>query len=321
MPCSAMLMGLEMSADEPLARTPSLRRLVILGHSGFIGRAVAARIYADHPSLEIVGLSVSELDLEQADNSELLADVLAPDCALLLCSAVKRQLGDTIASYERNMRMVATVCRAIERYGAARVIFMSSCAVYGEDVHNLLISETTPPSLRSFYGLYKWSAELLLQKFCAELPTTSLLCLRPPTVYGAGETVVSYGVGSFLKDCEAGGPVMMWGDGSELREMIHVEDLAALLSRLLIHPYQGALNVVAGRSYTFRQALDAVEAVLGRSFPVQSRPRSKQKVDNGFDSHRLRSLFPDFQFTGLEDGVRRTIAATGGPATVERTPT
>jgi UDP-glucose 4-epimerase len=298
-------MGHEDRATLPVTPT----RLVILGHSGFLGQAVATRAVIDHPELKIVGRSASELDLEEKANADYLADVLGPSSILLLCSAVKRQLGDTIDSYERNMRMVATVCRSIERYGVARVVFMSSCAIYGEDVNNLAINEDTPPNIRTFYGLYKWSAELLIKKVCVNLHDTSFICLRPPTVYGPAETVVSYGVGSFLRDYQANGPVMLWGDGEELREMLHVDDLAALVSGLLMHSYCGALNLVAGRSYSFRQALDAVEGALGKRLPVQSRPRSKQKVDHRFDNKRLRSLFADFRFTDLAEGVRRTVLA------------
>jgi hypothetical protein len=37
-----------------------------------------------------------------------------------------------------------------------------------------------------------------------------------------------------------------------------------------------------------------------------TRPRTKGKADNGFDPSLLRSILPDFEFTSLEEGIRKT---------------
>lgn len=286
-------------------------RFLVLGHDGFIGRVIVQRLKARYPGAEIAGRSIADVDLTSEASVETVASLLGPDCGVVMLSAVKRQLGDSIASYEQNMRMIANLGRAIEKSPPSRVVFFSSTAVYGEDIANTKITEETPANLRSFYGLAKWSGELLLGKVSAALPATDLVCVRPPTVYGPGEKVISYGVGSFLKEAASGGPIKMWGDGSELREMIFVEDLADLVARLFDHSYSGALNIVAGHSYTFRDVLDAVRAVTPRDLPVETRARSKDKVDNAFDNRRLRSVFPEFRFTPLAEGVRRTAASQG----------
>jgi len=283
-------------------------RFLVLGHDGFIGRVIVERLRARYPKAELNGRSIADVDLTAEASAERIVPLLGADAGVIMLAAMKRQLGDSIAAYEQNMRMVANLGRAIERNPPARVVFFSSTAVYGEDVANTAITEETPPNLRSFYGLAKLSGELLLGKVCSALPATSLVSVRPPTVYGPGEKVVSYGVGSFLKEVASGGPIRIWGDGSELREMIFVEDLAEIVARLFELDFAGPLNIVAGHSYTFRDVLDAVRAVAGREIAVETRARSKDKVDNAFDGQRLRGLFPDFAFTPLTDGVRRTVA-------------
>jgi UDP-glucose 4-epimerase len=284
-------------------------RFLVLGHDGFIGRVIVERLKARYPGAEINGRSIADVDLTGEGSVDLVAPLLGAGSGVVMLAAMKRQLGDSIATYEQNMRMVANLGRAIERNPPARVVFFSSTAVYGEDVGNTSITEETPPNLRSFYGLAKLSGELLLGKVCG--PATRLVCVRPPTVYGPGEKVISYGVGSFLKEVAAGGPIRMWGDGSELREMIFVEDLADIVARLFDHPFAGALNIVAGRSYTFRDVLEGVRAAAGRDVTVETRARSKDKVDNAFDNRRLREAFPDFRFTPLDEGIRRTAAMRG----------
>jgi UDP-glucose 4-epimerase len=286
-------------------------RFLVLGHDGFIGRVIVERLKARYPKAELNGRSIADVDLTGETSVEKIAPLLGADSGVVMLAAMKRQLGDSIAMYEQNMRMVANLGRAIERNPPRRVVFFSSTAVYGEDIGNTAITEDTPANLRSFYGLAKLSGELLLGKVCSALPATSLVCVRPPTVYGPGEKVISYGVGSFLKDVASGGPIKMWGDGSELREMIFVEDLADLVARLFDHAYAGALNIVAGHSYTFKDVLDGVRAVAGRDVAIETRARSKDKVDNAFDNRRLCEAFPDFRFTPLTEGIKRTAAAQG----------
>ena len=284
-------------------------RFLVLGHDGFIGRVIVEKLRVRYPGAEINGRSIADVDLTNEGSADLLAPLLGSDCGVVMLAAMKRQLGDSIAMYEQNMRMVANLARGIEKNPPKRVVFFSSTAVYGEDIANTAITEDTQTNLRSFYGLAKLSGELLLGKVCGL--ATSLVCVRPPTVYGPGEKVISYGVGSFLKEVAAGGPIKMWGDGSELREMIFVEDLAGLVARLLDHSLTGALNIVAGHSYTFKDVLDGVRVATGRDVAVETRARSKDKVDNAFDNRRLREAFPDFRFTPLAEGIRRTAVAQG----------
>jgi UDP-glucose 4-epimerase len=281
-----------------------IRRVVVCGHSGFIGGAVHRRLQVEAPEIELVGLSLREMDLTDPDQTRQLGTLLDRDTALVMCSAIKRQSGDSVESYDRNMRMTVNLARVIVDRPIRRLVYMSSAAVYGEDIENRAITEDTPPQIRSYYGLAKLSAELLLRKVTASAGESGLVCLRPPTVYGPGELEPSYGVGSFLRAACAGRGITLWGDGSELREMIFVEDLATVILRLLPSGFGGVLNVAAGRSYSFRQALDAVIGTVPRKVEVTSRPRSKQKVDNGFDNARLRSLLPELRFTRLEEGVR-----------------
>ena len=79
-----------------------------------------------------------------------------------------------------------------------------------------------------------------------------------------------------------------------------------MLGRLIQEPVAGVLNLASGTSWRFTDVLDAVATTIGQPPMVDSRQRSKDKVDNRFDASRLRGLFPDFRFTSLSDGIART---------------
>jgi UDP-glucose 4-epimerase len=281
-----------------------VKQVVILGHSGFIGSHLERTLSASG-TREVIGRSLPDIDLADPGSAARLMPYLTRDAALVLLAAVKRQFGDTLEAFQKNMAIVENVCSLLEEHPVGRVIFLSSAAVYGEETENTSISEETPVNPTSYYGIAKYSAERLLKKTCSAEHQASLICLRPPLIYGPGDKGRTYGPSGFTAAALEGAPITLWGDGTERREFIYVQDICRLIAGLLDSDFAGELNVVSGSSYCFAD----IVAALKEQFPnleVNSRPRSKQKADNAFDARRIKSLLaPGFRFTSLKDRLSR----------------
>lgn len=282
------------------------KKIVILGHSGFIGSHLERQI-SESGNWDVIGRSLPDIDLTNPDQASQLSPYFTPETVLVLAAAVKRQFGDTLEAFRQNMAIVENICRLLETCPIKRIIFMSSAAVYGEETENTSISEQTPVNPTSYYGINKYTAERLLKKACAANQQTSLVCLRPPLVYGPGDRGRTYGPSGFSAAALEGTPITLWGDGKELREFIYIKDLCRLIEYLANSEFEGELNVVSGTAYCFAD----VTTILKRKLPgleVNTRPRSKQKADNAFDACRIKSLLPaDFRFTSLEEGLARIL--------------
>lgn len=248
--------------------------------------------------LEVVGLSPGRFDLTRS--AEDLKPFLNPETAVVMCSAIKRQAGDNLENYEKNVAMAANVSRQLEESPAGRFVYFSSAAVYGEDVENTAITEDTPVEPTSYYGMAKYASERLLLK--AAGARTPLLLLRPATIYGPEEPGRPYGPTGFLRAALAGEKVTLWGDGDEKREFVFIDDACEAVAGLLDHPFCGPLNLVTGRSVSFREVLAAVARIAPAPM-TDSRPRSKRKVDHGFDNTLLRAALPSLKFTPLNDAM------------------
>lgn len=220
-----------------------------------------------------------------------------------MCSAIKRQSGDTLENYEKNVAMAANVSRQIDATPAGRFIYFSSAAVYGEDVENTAITEKTPVEPTSYYGMAKYASERLLLK--AAGTRTPLVLLRPATIYGPEEPGRPYGPTGFLRAALAGEKVTLWGDGDEFREFVFIDDACEAVAGLLDHSFCGPLNLATGRSVSFRDVLAAV-AKIAPAPATDSRPRSKRRVDHGFDNALLRATLPSLKFTPLNDALTTT---------------
>lgn len=283
------------------------KKVLILGHSGFIGSRLNAYLSQSH-RWDVVGASLPALDLTNEEQSRQLLPHLGSDTTVVLAAAVKRQFGDSLQAFEANMAIVQNLCRLLEMRPVKRVVFMSSAAVYGEETENTEIVEETQVNPTSYYGLSKYSAERLLLKTCFDNGRTTLVRLRPPLVYGPNDPGRTYGPSGFSALAMEGQPIVLWGDGTELREFLFIDDLCAIIEAQLDSDFEGALNVVSGASSSFYEVTRALQKLFP-NLVVDSRPRSKQKVDNAFDARKMMSqLSSDFQFTSIEQGLLRMLA-------------
>ena len=280
----------------------AIKKVLVLGHSGFIGQALMACLAENNPEIERVGLSAQQVDFETDGGWDAALEHFSPETAVIHLAAVKRQVGDNLESFSRNMDITYRLARSVESNPVGRLIYFSSGAVYGEDVQHPTMTEQTPVQPTSFYGIHKYTSERVLRKVC---PEDRLVFFRPPTAYGGGD-LPQYGPSGFTYKSVHDETITLWGDGTEKREFIYIDDLVELCRRTVFNSFSGVLNICAGVSYTFRDVLDVVKTLPSGLPEIDERERTKDKVDNDYDNALLRSVFPDFAFTPLDEGIRKT---------------
>lgn len=282
------------------------KKVLILGHSGFIGSHLFKTIHKI-PGWEIIGLSFPEIDLSKKEQADRLLPYLAQDTILIIASWVKRQYGDDLKTYIFNNAIIENICDALQKNPVKRIIFMSSAAVYGEETENLSITERTPVNPTSYYGISKYTAERLLKKTCSKIGLTSLVCLRPPLIYGIGDKGSTYGPSGFFDAAINQENIVLWGDGSELREFVYIEDICKGIEHLISSEVEGEFNFVSGKSNNFLEIIE----ILKESYPnlkVSSRQRSKEKVDNQFIPEKILEALPsNFEFESLAGGLLKML--------------
>lgn len=284
-----------------------IKRVLILGNSGFIGSRLMEFFNRQLRGVEVVGRSMPDIDLTKEIETQKIVGLLDFRTAIIVCAAIKRQWGDNIETFSQNIKIAQNLSQLLQQHPVRRVIFFSSAAVYGEEINNINITEDTPVQPTSFYGIAKYASERLFYKMIKQHKDSSFLVLRPALVYGPGDTSQGYGPSGFLSSALNNEQIVLWGDGTEKREFIFVDDLISLVFALTFYDYDGVLNIVSGTSYSFSDALYIVSGFNPHKLKVISRPRTKEKVDHGFCNSALLNLFPDFAFTGLKEGIRKTI--------------
>jgi len=280
-------------------------RIVIIGHTGFIGKNIYRNLI-NNKEYEILGVSTNEIDLTEDKSHNALSKFLSSPCIVIMCAGIKKQLGDNMESYEKNIFLISNFCKAISSLAINRIIFFSSASVYGEDVkYSKKISEKTPVNPKSYYGIAKYNAEQLLTKVCAD-NDIDLIILRPPLIYGKDDTSRGYGPTGFAHHLINNEKITIWGDGSEYREFIYINDVVNILVIMLNKESSGLFNLVSGTSYTFKNIIDLLNNIVNNKIEVVFCKRTKQKVDHHYSNENIASIIGNFKFTDLKDGLSQT---------------
>jgi len=195
--------------------------------------------------------------------------------------------------------MMQSTCAAIEKAGCGHMVYYSSDAVYDSAVSR--VSEDTPASPQDPYGAMHHTREIMARSL-AKVP---LLVLRPTLVYGLDDTHNSYGPNRFRRAAQKDGKITLFGDGEETRDHIHVDDVAALTLRCLLHRSTGTLNAATGTSHSFHEVAEAVSKQFSKTVEIVKTPRANPITHRHYDVANTIKAFPDIRFIPLEEGVAR----------------
>ncbi len=196
---------------------------------------------------------------------------------------------EPIRYYRNNIGSTISLVEAMERHDVDRIVFSSSCTVYGEP-DRVPLTEDTPLDAKSPYGRTKLFIEHLLRDVAAARPAWSGSVLRYFTPVGAhasgeiGEDPrgIPNNLMPFLMQVAVGrrAELSVFGgdyptrDGTCVRDYIHVVDLAqGHLAALDALDRQGpgcqAYNLGTGVGSTVLEVIAAASAAVGRDLPYR----------------------------------------------------
>lgn len=243
--------------------------VLLTGASGTVGRFLA-------PALAAAGHRVTRLGRHPGDHPWSLADPRPglPTADALIHAALDHAPGafrggegDDPAGFRR--RNLDGTLRLFDAAGDARIVFLSSRAVYGDHRRGEILRETDPPAPSSLYGEVKLAAERALG------PRGT--ALRATGVYGGAPHKWAELFARYL----AGQPIP-----PRIATEVHGRDLAAAVLLALAAP-PGILNV-SDLLLDRHDLLARVRALTGCPHPPP--PRAEGPPPGVMDTARLRAL-------------------------------
>jgi UDP-glucose 4-epimerase len=304
---------------------------LVTGGAGYIGSVVATLLSdAGHEVVvldrkansakDFLPTSVELVDAELTDAGKVFDE--NPGIETVLHFAAYIEAGESMQNPEKywqnNTVGSLALLRAMRERSVKRLIFSSTAAVYGNP-RVIPITEDAEKNPTNTYGMTKLAVDMAITSECIahDLAATSLRYFNVAGSYGAcGERhQPETHIIPLLLQVAAGerSSFTLYGDdyptedGTNVRDYIHVEDLARAHLLALDHLKAGKhtiYNLGNGNGFSNRQVVQALEGVIGRQLPVQVGPRRPgDSATLVASSHKAQEVLKWTPRKSLEDMV------------------
>ena len=316
------------------------KKVLVTGGLGFIGSNLALALWkagalVNVVDAEVEGCGANKHNLDEANGQIAVtrADIGDPALAELIAAqqvifnlageishtrSVLSPLRDQELNARSHLQFLETARKPASQ---ARVVYASSRQIYGRPRY-LPVDEDHPINPVDFNGVHKWAAENY-HRLMSQIYGMETVSLRLTNVYGPRQALDAPQqgfIGTFITRALRGQELVVYGDGLQLRDMLHVDDaveafLAAGATPMPPGVTHGSFNIGGTRPIPLR---DVCQAVLrAGSTPEKAQqvqfapfPSDRKRIDIG-SYHANDQKFR--QWTGwkpvieFEDGIIGTV--------------
>jgi nucleoside-diphosphate-sugar epimerase len=294
-------------------------RVLVTGSAGFIGSHIVEALTAR--GCVVDGLDILDspahdaLDFFRASTDRY---DLAVHCAAVIGG--REGIDGTPLAVGTNLALDAWYFHWLARTGTPRAVYFSSSAAYPVDLQN---DFATARPLReddisnrgsnlgrpdAMYGWTKLVGEQMASY--ARACGVDVLVARPFSGFGERQGL-DYPFPSIIaRAARREDPLEIWGDGEQVRDWIHIDDLVATVLAALDHGVTGPLNIGTGIGTSFNQLAKMVIAAVGDGYS----PTIAHRLDKP-TGVACRVADPALMLTlrapqvSLEQGIARALAA------------
>ena len=257
----------------PFARRDSALNILVTGSAGFVGRELV-------PLLREAGHRVIGIDLDSEEHSDVFLhhDLAQPaelnSGPIDLCVHLAAAVGGILFNVERrdlvevNDRINRSVVESCHRHGCRRMIFFSTINVFeggGDFQHGPLQAMTDV----SPYAASKVAGEQLFSEAFDDI-----VVVRPTNLFGKSQPRRhprrgdSHVIPELLHKIETDPEIQVFGDGSQIRNFVHVSDICRFVMRNLDRGGVSHFNLRSEITITIRQLVAELLAFRGSHKPV-----------------------------------------------------
>lgn len=293
-----------------------MKRALVTGSAGFIGRHFAARLRAD--GYIVTGVDIDD-PADPRDCREFFTYSYRQFDLVVHCAAVvggrARIDGDPLA-IATNLSIDSDMFRWALRTGPARVVYFSSSAAYPthlqargahrERLHEADIDLQHPAGPDQTYGWCKLTGELLAAH--AQAAGLRVHVFRPFSGYGSDQSL-DYPFPSFIaRAARRADPFEVWGDGTQVRDWIHVDDIVEAVLAAIRYDVAGPVNLGWGEPVSMGELVMRICEHAGYAPEIDLQPGAPSGVHHRVaDATKMLSFYAPA--VDLDEGIARALQA------------
>lgn len=295
--------------------------ILVTGGCGFIGSHVVERFYKEGHKIYIIdNLSTGSLENVKVKHKFYNLNISDKKCEEIFRSNkfdivvhlsaqvdVKTSLEHPYLDTKSNLLGLTNMLDLSARYGVKKFIFASSAAIYG-NTEKIPVTEEIFRDPIAPYGMSKSVGEFYCQKW-REIYGLNTLAFRFSNVYGprqgaSGEAGV---ISIFLKKAIKGENLVIFGDGSQTRDFIYVEDLVdGIYKASICHECSGVMNLSTNTEVSLNQLVDVLSKINPINKVLYKERKEGDILRSRLDNTKIKATLnwtPKYSF---EEGIKNT---------------
>lgn len=254
-------------------------RVLVTGGAGFIGRRVVAALLAAGAEITVADLNPFPGDSVPTAVGDLCDPAVAERAVppgtdtiihLAARTSVLESVKDPEATYRVNVGITASLIELARTRGVRTFVFASTNAVVG-NAGQAVITEQAPLRPLTPYGATKAASEMLISCYTAAYGLRGVP-LRFSNVYGPGMQHKDSFIPRLMRAARDGHGVEVRGDGTMIRDVIHVDDVVSGIFAALRSDHTGPAILGSGQSVTVNEMVETARRVTGAPIPATHVP-------------------------------------------------
>ena len=224
--------------------------------------------------------------------------------------AAKINIPDSIinpeSTFDTNVKGTQNVLDALLSNHISKIVSLSSAAVYLDTISKIAEFSKTIPS--SPYGASKLEMEKKINHFTVQYKIQSII-LRLFNVYGSEQSIEYAGViTQFREKINQNLPLIIYGDGSAMRDFIHVNDVVIAIILAMNSSESNTYNIASGTSTSIVDLAKIMITLSGKPLDIIFKPaRSGDILSSISDVSLAKTSLEFIPKISLIDGLKQSL--------------
>ena len=294
-------------------------KVYVAGNTGLVGSAIVRMLHRKGYT-NILSTPSSHFDLRRQDDVGRFFQINEPEYVYLAAAKV----GGIGANRDYpahfiydNLMIQSNIINASRKFGVKKLLFLGSSCIYPKMCEQPIKEEylMTGPlePTNDAYAIAKIAGIKMCQAYRKQYGFNAI-SLMPTNLYGPNDNfdretshVLPALISKFSDAKESGDFVTCWGDGSAMREFLHVDDLAeACFTCMKDYNSPEPINVGTGEDVTIKQLAETIAKTVGYDDIINwdtSKPNGTPRKVLNVDKIKSLGWEPSIS---LEDGIQST---------------
>ncbi len=301
--------------------------VLITGGTGLVGSAIKTLINVCHLEFDNKYIFISSKDYDLTDYTatrEMFAKH-KPSYVVHLAACVGglyKNMNNKVDMFEKNLSINFNIVKCAHDYGVKKMVACLSTCIFPDKteypIDETMLHNGPPHSSNDAYAYAKRMLEVQCRMY-NENHGDNFVCIIPTNIYGPYDNFNiedGHVLPALINKCfiakKHGNDFVIRGTGAPLRQFIYSMDMAQLIVSILYNDNINGESIILSVPESDEISIKDVATIIAKKFEYEHKMVFNDSFSDGqykktADNKKLMNIFPNFNFTPIQEGISKTI--------------